>query len=133
MPASLRLELFPSDMKRFVEFYVDILGFVIRKQEGTYIFVQRDEIFIGAIEVPNNDSLTEKESYRRPTKGVELVFEVDDLVAERDAIVEHGWQLTDDIKMQEWGLEDFRLVDPDGYYVRITTKSPKRDSEGAAL
>lgn len=25
---------------------------------------------------------------------------------------------------QPWGLTDFRLVDPDGYYVRVTNLSP---------
>ena len=132
MPASLRIEVFPSDMKRFLDFYVGILQFNIRKQEGTYVFVQRDDIFIGAIEVSNNDTLPEKERYRRPTKGIEIVFEVDNLVAERDRILSQGWKLVDDIKKQEWGLEDFRLVDPDGYYVRITTHSPNSDAKGTA-
>jgi hypothetical protein len=26
------------------------------------------------------------------------------------------------LKEQPWGAEDFRIVDPDGYYWRITTK-----------
>ena len=126
----MRIEVFPSNMRRFFNFYVGILQFRIEKQEGTYAFIRRDDIFIGAIEVPNNDSFTEKD-YRRPTKGIEIVFEVDDLAAERDRIKAKGWKVEDDIKMQPWGLEDFRLVDPDGYYVRITTHSPKGDSKGA--
>ena len=46
---------------------------------------------------------------------MELVIEVDDLIAERDRLVSNGYQPEDDIKLQTWGLEDFRLVDPDGY------------------
>ncbi|WP_350223849.1 hypothetical protein [Rhizobium sp. CNPSo 3490] len=31
-----------------------------------------------------------------------------------------GWPLSA-LAMQPWGLPDFRLVDPDGYYVRVTS------------
>lgn len=47
--------------------------------------------------------------------------------SERDFIVEKGWKLDADIQIRSWGLTDFRLVDPDGYYLRITTHSPTRD------
>ena len=32
-----------------------------------------------------------------------------------------GWVLEEDITARPWGLRDFRLLDPDGYYWRITT------------
>ncbi|WP_366663858.1 hypothetical protein [Geobacillus subterraneus] len=32
-------------------------------------------------------------------------------------------ELESELKQQEWGMTDFRLTDPDGYYLRIT--SPK--------
>lgn len=123
MPASLRLEIFPKSMAAFLDFYTKVLQFEIRKHQGTYAFLKRDNIYIGAIESPTADSSSDRESYRRPVKGVEIVFEVDDLVAERDRIVGQEWKIEEDIKLQEWGLEDFRLVDPDGYYIRITTHS----------
>jgi len=31
-----------------------------------------------------------------------------------------GWPVCD-LALQPWGLRDFRLVDPDGYYVRVTS------------
>ncbi|RMZ86010.1 hypothetical protein DV737_g181, partial [Chaetothyriales sp. CBS 132003] len=116
MPASLRIELFPSNIKDFKAFYIDVLQFKLRQDDGAYVFINRDDIYIGAVEVANNDSVAEKEKYRRPERGVEIVFEVDDLVAERDRIVAAGMKLAADIEKQPWGLEDFRLVDPDGYY-----------------
>jgi lactoylglutathione lyase len=130
MPASMRIEIFPSDIQRCIDFYVDILQFKIRKHEGTYLFIQRGEIFIGAVEAPSSETAAAKAAYRKPTKGLEIVFEVDNLEAERDRILEKGWILDADIQMQEWGLRDFRLFDPDGYYLRVTTHSPNRDSKG---
>jgi catechol 2,3-dioxygenase-like lactoylglutathione lyase family enzyme len=123
MPVSLRIELFPVNMSVFLDFYTKVLHFTLRKQNGNYAYINRDNIYIGAIETSTVDSLADRALYRQPFKGVELVFEVDDLVAERDRIVGLGYELEADIQKQEWGLEDFRLVDPDGYYIRITTHS----------
>jgi lactoylglutathione lyase len=127
MPASLRMELFPSSLERFIEFYTKVLRFTVIKHEGEYVYIQRDDIFLGAIEAPSSETAEEKAVYRQPRKGVEIVFEVDELEQERDYIVNRGISLETDIRLQPWGLEDFRLVDPDGYYLRITTHSPNRD------
>lgn len=83
-------------------------------------------IFIGAIENRSSEPHQEKESYRQ-LQIREIVVEVDNLKSERDFIVEKGWKLDADIQIRSWGLTDFRLVDPDGYYLRITTHSPTRD------
>jgi lactoylglutathione lyase len=115
MPASLRLEIFPAQMQRCLDFYIGILGFQMRKEKENYAFFNKGDIFIAAIGEPTDETLEEKAAYRRPPKGLELVFEVDDLVSERDRIVDSGVRLEDDIKKQDWGLEDFRLLDPDGY------------------
>jgi uncharacterized glyoxalase superfamily protein PhnB len=43
---------------------------------------------------------------------VELVLEVDDVVAERDQITAAGWPITEDLRDRPWGLRDFRVLDP---------------------
>lgn len=128
MPASLRIEIFPQDLRKCIDFYTKIFNFELVKHEGSYIYLRRDNIFIGAIEFPEQNDLRD---IRRPMKGVEIVLEVDDLAAERDRIVSKGCALEDDIKLQPWGLKDFRLSDPDGYYLRVTTHSANRDGKGS--
>jgi lactoylglutathione lyase len=132
MPAALRIEIFPSDLQRMIDFYRNVLQFTLLKHEGTYAYLQRDSIFFGAIETSTTETSGDM-TCRQPPKGVELVIEVDDLVKERSAIVGRGWKLEVDIKLQPWGLEDFRLIDPDGYYIRITTHSPGRDGTGVQV
>jgi hypothetical protein len=60
---------------------------------------------------------------RRLPAGTELVLETDDVTTERDRIAGTGWPLEDDLTERPWGLTDFRLYDPDGYYFRVTNKS----------
>ena len=122
MPSSLRLEIFPADLNATVRFYVDLLGFSLvddrRTDELPYLSFQRDEIRIGAVTVPGGIA-----AHRQPPTGVEIVLEVDFLHAERDRIRHAGWPIVEDIKRRPWGLQDFRVLDPDGYYLRFTSKA----------
>ncbi len=127
MPLELRIELFPRDLEAFVDFYVRVLGFVLvqdrRGHANPYVSVRRDSVRIGALPawVPV-DAAT-----RSVPAGAELVLESDDVEAERDAVVSAGWSLDADLKVQAWGLTDFRILDPDGYYIRITGRRTSSD------
>jgi lactoylglutathione lyase len=122
MPANVRFEVFPADLERCITFYTRVLCFTLVQRKGGYAYFQRDSIFIGADQsnFELGDLQRADRSSRKPPTGVEIVIEVDDLVAERNRVVEEGWTLDADIKLQEWGLKDFRIMDPDGFYLRIT-------------
>lgn len=125
MPASVRFEVFPADLGKCIAFYTDVLRFTTVQRKDGYAYFQRDSIFIGAAQssFELEDLQRVDRSSRKPPTGVEIVIEVDDLEAERNWIVEKGWTLDADIKLQEWGLKDFRITDPDGFYMRITHHS----------
>jgi lactoylglutathione lyase len=118
----LRVELFPADLDIFADFYVRVLGFAIaddrRQHDVSYIAVQRGNVRIGALRAWHAVDPAD----RGVPSGAELVLEVDDVVAERDRVVAAGWPLASDLALQPWGLSDFRLFDPDGYYLRITKR-----------
>ena len=50
-----------------------------------------------------------------------LVLRVDDVEDERDRVVAAGWPLHEELQDRPWRLKDFRILDPAGYYLRITT------------
>jgi lactoylglutathione lyase len=122
VPASLRCEIFPSDLEATVDFYVKVLAFDLvrdeRKAEHPYVALERGDVKLGA--AARKD--TASRDHRRPPTGVELVLEVDDLEADRERVAQNGWPLEEDITHRPWGLSDFRLLDPSGYYWRITTR-----------
>ena len=62
-----------------------------------------------------------------PAGVTELVLEVDDVAAERDRVVAAGWPLEEDLRRRPWGLTDFRVLDPAGYYLRITPEPRRAD------
>lgn len=120
MPTNLRLEIFPADLNATVRFYVDLLGFSVvedrRADPLPYLSLVRDGVRLGAVAVPGGSA-----AHRHPPTGAEIVLEVDYLHAERDRIARAGWPIEEDITLRPWGLKDFRVLDPDGYYLRFTT------------
>jgi lactoylglutathione lyase len=119
--ARLRCEIFPADLDVAVAFYVGVLAFQVirdeRRSTSPYVALGRGAVALGAaVRPPISDRVC-----RRPPVGVELVLEVDDLDADRARVDAAGWPVTEEITERPWGLRDFRLLDPDGYYWRIST------------
>lgn len=53
-------------------------------------------------------------------KGVEIVMEIENIDALYDTF-KNSTHLLEALREKPWGLRDFRLKDPFGYYLRITT------------
>ena len=125
MGASLRLELFVSDLARAVEFYRSVLGFDVERQEEAYAGLRSGDVALGLVPVTalpasGGPGLTQARLAGDRGSGVEIVLEVDDLPATAARVAAAGWPVAEPLQRRPWGLTDFRLFDPDGYYLRIT-------------
>jgi predicted enzyme related to lactoylglutathione lyase len=122
MEMTLRFEIFPSDLDEVVDFYTRVLRFGVTKDQRhdptAYVAMRRGAVQVGAARRVVPDA----RAARLPPAGVELVLEVDDVVSERDQVVAAGWPLEQDLQDRPWGLTDFRLIDPAGYYLRVTSR-----------
>ena len=120
----MRFETFPDDLDVTADFYIRVLGFRLtadrRNDPNAYVSLQRGSVCVGAA----RRVVPDVRAARLPPTGVELVLEVDDVAAERDRIVAAGWPLEEDLQDRPWGLTDFRILDPAGYYLRITDRAP---------
>jgi lactoylglutathione lyase len=123
MEMTLRFEIFPSDLDAAVDFYVRVLRFSVTKDQrhepSPYVSMNRGQVQVGAA----RRAVPGARAARRPPAGVELVLEVDDVAAERDRVAAAGWPLEEDLQGRPWGLTDFRILDPAGYYLRITGRA----------
>lgn len=120
MDASLRIEIFPADVEVTTSFY-ERLGFqVASRNDGPprYASIRMGAVRIGVCEADPVDPA--RRAYPAMT---EIVIEVDDVRATRDRIVEQGIEPTEDLQKRDWGLTDFRVTDPDGYYLRFTGRA----------
>nr|WP_288932426.1 VOC family protein [uncultured Allomuricauda sp.] len=123
----LRLELFTSDMKKSVDFYTGILDFTMEgeKINLSYQPVKKDNVILG---IGPLSKLSEDHHFNPDLKniqkgyGVEIVLEVDNVAEVYEKVKASGYPVEVPLTTQSWGLTDFRVVDPDGYYLRITSK-----------
>jgi lactoylglutathione lyase len=125
MAASLRMELFVSDLVRSVEFYRSVLGFEVERHEQDYAGVRDGGVALGLVPVTTlpesgGPGFTRARLAGDRGAGVEIVLEVDDLSAAAARVTAAGYPMSEPPQLRPWGLTDFRLVDPDGYYLRIT-------------
>jgi lactoylglutathione lyase len=119
----IRLELFVSELGTSIQFYEEILGFT----KG-YVGTDYAEVFNGTVEIglcpmnklPEEHPLKTKSSDERKGLGVEIVLALKDLESLYNKVKNSDYPISSELQLQPWNLRDFRLVDPDGYYLRIT-------------
>jgi len=123
MEMALRVELFPGDLDATVDFCTNVPGFTVTKDEraepSAYMSLARGSVRIGAA----RRAVPDPRAGRLPPSGAELVLEVDNVAGDRDRVRAAGWPLVDDLRDRPWDLTDFRIVDPAGYYLRITSRA----------
>jgi lactoylglutathione lyase len=124
--STMRIELFVRDFARSLEFYERALGFVVdpaRERRDDYIPIRHGDVSIGlgALE------LLPASHYFKPTRegqlgvGVEIVLEVEGL-ADYEQKARRTNAVVEPTQLRSWGLLDFRVIDPDGYYIRVTER-----------
>ncbi|RWY68772.1 VOC family protein [Rhizobium sp. WSM1325] len=118
----LSLELFVESPEKSLDFYRRVLGFEVQGSPSTeYTMLQSGDavIAINSRSVLSTDHPLRIDTGQRAGLGIEIVLKVADVEDAYRAAKVSGWPLSD-LALQPWGLRDFRLVDPDGYYVRVT-------------
>lgn len=118
----LFVELFVTDLARSRQFYVHVLGFEVLRDEPNYIALAQ-----GNVHVNLGPFYGLREGHYLAVKGsrlgsrVEFCLEVADLEAAYQRAIAAGAEIQTPIKERPWRRRDFRLIDPDGAYWRITT------------
>jgi catechol 2,3-dioxygenase-like lactoylglutathione lyase family enzyme len=118
----LRLELFVKSVEESRDFYTRVLGFeeVSSTPDGYSVFRKGSvQIALQAqSELPDHHPL-KPQNQERVGLGVEIVIEVDDVDTAYRRVVEQEWLVADPLAVRPWGTRDFRLIDPNGYYIRV--------------
>jgi hypothetical protein len=118
------VELYVEEPAYYVRIFRDALEFEVVRDEGDFVQLRskRGMILLNAFEDP--DAGHPFEHYRREKRrgmGVEIGIVTDHL--------ERTWAkarlvegcVVSDVVVQEWGMTDYRILTPHGYYLRVTT------------
>ncbi len=122
---TVRFELFVKDTRAAADFYMRVLGFQCDRESGPYIQARNGTVRIGICSetgLPKEHYFSPEALQGRKGVGVEIVLEVADFDALYQRVLKSKYPLREGLVKRPWGLRDFRLVDTDGYYLRITER-----------
>ncbi len=134
----LQLELHVDNFEPIKEYYLN-LGFKVlweRKPEKTkgYLVIELEGntlCFWGGNQYVYDQTYFSRFPSDTPRGyGVEIVVVVEDIGGYYDS-VKGVAEIVEPLIEQPWGLWDFRIVDPAGYYLRFTSEHDIRDSSNA--
>lgn len=121
---SIVVELFVSDVEQSIAFY-RALGFRVAKRWGDWLILERDGVKLtlqGDSHAVAGPHYFTPHIGRQPRgTGVEIVVQVDDVESLYADAQARGLNIVKPIQDRDWGARDFRVADPDGYFVRLTS------------
>lgn len=118
------VELFVRDVDRSIAFY-RALGFDVARRYEDYVLLRRGEIKLSlqgdAHAVAGPHYFTPHIQQIPRGTGVEISIQVADVDAEYIRAKTAGLNIVKLMQDRPWGARDFRVADPDGYFLRITS------------
>jgi len=124
MLTDIYIELHVPDFKRAIEFY-SRLGFKLQWRTEDYLVMKRKRSvlnFYGGN--PKVYSHSYFGRFKKNTKcgyGVEIIIPVDEVERFYSSVRKFA-KIVQPLQLKKWGRRDFRMVDPFGFYLRITER-----------
>jgi len=125
MSVLFRVELYVKDIEKTITFYRDILGLELygrnaraaRFNYDCFSLLFASETILGEEHYFNNAGKSNVKG-----NGFELIVVVDELEDVYQRCVDHDYPIEVDVETYPWDMRGFKVTDPDGYFIRITSK-----------
>ena len=121
MTMRLFVELFVRDLHRSRVFYHTVLGLEIDREDDDIVVLRRDQLRLHLLPLDDLPPALPGGQTSPLGSRVEFVIEVDDIHAFEAHVRRTGWPIRDPLQERPWRRVDFRIEDPDGAYLRITS------------
>ncbi|KAB2331733.1 MULTISPECIES: VOC family protein [Bacillaceae] len=122
---AFRIEFFVNDIEKSIFFYQNLLKLELSQQgEKSVSFISNESfLLLTSIEVLDDNHYFKKHNFAKMGGGVEFII-ITDQVEEiyKNIKQKNPNSIESDLKLQTWGMLDFRVIDPDGYYIRVSSK-----------
>jgi lactoylglutathione lyase len=125
-PGFVFMELATKKVDEYETFFGSVAGFQVVYRKPGYIQAQSEHAeltFIDPAYWGPGHPFHGKVTGSGMGVGIEIGIVVADIEKAHAAAVkfkDKGWPITTGIVMRPWGVRDFRVMTPDGYYLRFT-------------
>lgn len=125
MSILFRVELYVKDIEESLNFYQNIVGL---KLYGRNERCGRFNYDCFSLLITAESTLEDDHYFNNRAKsdfkgnGVELIIVVDELETVYNRCLDNNYSIEVDIEKYPWDMRGFKIVDPDGYFLRITSR-----------
>ncbi|HEY4552961.1 MAG TPA: VOC family protein [Bacillaceae bacterium] len=124
MSILFRVELYVKGIERSLQFYQDIIGLKLHGRNERCLRFNHDCF---SLLITSEDVLDDQHYFNTRAKsdvkgnGFELIIVVEDLEKVYKRCLDHGYPIEAEIETYPWKMRGFKVADPDGYFLRITS------------
>ena len=122
-PGFIFLELNTRKRDEYVAFFESVMGFKVKSRGEHFVELETETaqlLLNDPDDLPAGHPFYKNFTGSGQGMGVEIGLVVADLDKSFAAAKKQGWQVSAGIGMRPWGVRDFRMLSPDGYYLRFT-------------
>lgn len=125
MSVLFRVELYVKDIEESLDFYQNTIGLELygRNERSGRFNYDCFSLLIAS------ESILEDGHYFNSTaqsnvkgNGFELIIVVDELETVYQRCLDSDYPIEVDVEKYPWGMRGFKVADPDGYFLRITSR-----------
>lgn len=118
------LEFFVDNFSAMFTFYTEVLRFQVKHSEEDFVVLHRDSVQIHLLSTNELAPALSDQRAMTLAARTEICLELPDkesLDEEFKEVIASGWPIHDQLTYRPWNKWDFRLKDPEGAYLRIST------------
>lgn len=125
MSVLFRVELYVNDIEASLKFYQDIIGLVLygRNERSARFNYDCFSLLITSGTILDDNHYF-KSSAKSDVKGngFEFIIVVDELEKVYQRCLDKDYPIEVETENYPWDMRGFKIADPDGYFLRITSK-----------
>ncbi|WP_242264690.1 glyoxalase/bleomycin resistance/extradiol dioxygenase family protein [Bacillus cereus group sp. BfR-BA-01422] len=118
-----RVKLYVNDIEKSLLFYEEVIGLKLYKRNMHAVRFNHDQF---SLLLASDSTLNENHYFydrkERKGNGFELIIVIDHIEDVYERCKENRCTIQEEIQTYPWEMRGFKVVDPDGYFLRITSK-----------
>ncbi len=125
MSVLFRVELYVKDIEESIRFYQEIVGLELfgRNERSARFNYDCFSLLITSDTIlDDNHFFKNKAKSDIKGNGFELIIVVDKLEKVYQRCLDNNYPIEVDVEKYPWNMRGFKIADPDGYFLRITSK-----------
>lgn len=125
MSVLFRVELYVDEIEQSIQFYENIIGLELSGRNercGRFNYDCFSLLLTAKSSLEDDHYFNKKANSNIKGNGFELIIVVNKLEDVYQRCLDASYLIEVDTETYPWGMRGFKIADPDGYFLRITSK-----------